>query len=431
MVQDEQFEDIDDGLTPLPSKRFTQFPKGRWIIRWVGKRIAPRMNSVTPRMEVLLCKVPDGIKFEDYIPYTDISPELKLLVITVGELPHIRLNNGFDDGACVYKQSSEFMILRINALQSKRKRERIKLFKDESLDQYGWFNVFEGSDADGAVTVYLPCWEVLRSIYTPTSHFAKTLLGFPGDVALDKLVNLDSSSILVNDKSIWNLVVRFQTLWKWRIHAGFIALDPVAKHAANDVYFNAAGADGYVGAFLPIEDDYLEIKIRKVKQPHPNRQNLRHSKIYATEILHVGWDCKALINVFIERSGSDGTAPFGNKQAPFSTGVVLNENASEILISDSDPDSDAGSAVAHRRSGTSALIAKNIVTIDVVRDAITSFDNRLGISKETTNTASSSDKGSSDKGVAQISNDQESNLSATEFELVVDAFKKLKFRNQK
>ena len=422
----EQFGYVDDGLTPLPAKHFTQFPKGRWIIRWLSKRIAPRMNSVTPRMEVLLCKVPDGTKFEDYVPYRDIAPELKFLKITVGELPHIRFNNGFHDGVCVYTQPSEFLTLRINALQSKRKRERIKLFKDENLDQYGWFNVFEGSDENGPVTVYLPCWEVLRSIYTPTSHFAKALLGFPGDVAIDKLVNLNSSSIDLHDESIWNLVLRFQTLRKWRFHAGLFALDPVARHAANDVYFNASGANGYIGAFIPFEDDYLEIKIRKVKQPDPARQNRRHSKIYATEILYVGWDYKALLNVFVERSGVDGTAPFGNKPAPFSSGVVLSENASEILISDSDPDNDAGSGVAHRQSGTSALFAKNIVTIDVVRDAVTSFDNRLGISKENTNTASSSDRGSGDKGVAQISNDQESNLPATEFELVFDAFKKIK-----
>lgn len=428
MVQEssEQFQENDDGLIPLPTKRFSQFPKGRWIIRWVGKRIAPRLNSFTPRMELLLCKVPDEIKFEDYVPYSDINPELKLLVMTVGELPHIRLNNGFDDGVCVYTQPSEFLILRINASQLKRKRERIKLFQNEELNQYGWFDVVEGCDSYGAVTVYLPCWEVLRSIYTPTSHFAKTLLGFPGDVAINKLVDLNHSSIDLHDESIWNLVVRFQTLWKWRIHAGFFALDPIAKKAANEVYFTASGEDGYIGARLPFEDDYLEIKIRKIKQPDPNRQNLRHSKIYATEILFVGWNCKALLNVDIERGGVDGTAPFGNKPAPYTSGVVLNGNASEILISDSDPDSSAGSSVVHRRSGTSALFAKNIVTIDVVRDAVTSFDNRLGISKETTNTASSSDRGSGNKGVAQLSNDQDLNIAATEFELVLDAFKKLK-----
>lgn len=429
MVQEssEQFqENDDDGLIPLPTKRFSQFPKGRWIIRWVGKRVAPRLNSFTPRMELLLCKVPDGIKFEDYVPYSDIDPELKFLVMTVGELPHIRLNSGFDDGVCAYVQPSEFLILRINASRLKRKRERIKLFQNGKLNQYGWFDVFEGNDSNGAVTVYLPCWEVLRSIYTPTSHFAKTLLGFPGDVAINKLVDLNCSSIDLHDESIWNLVVRFQTLWKWRIHAGFFALDPIARQAANEVYFTASGEDGYIGASLPFEDDYLEIKIRKVKQPDPNRQNRRHSKIYATEILFVGWNCKALLNVEIERSGVDGTAPFGNKPTPYSSGVVLNGNASEILISDSDPDRSAGSAVVHRRSGTSALFAKNIVTVDVIRDAVTSFDNRLEISKETSNAASSSDRGSGNKGVAQISNDQDSNLPATEFELVFDAFKKLK-----
>ena len=41
------------------------------MVQWVGKGVAPIINRVTPPMEVLLCKVPDGIKFEDYVPYND------------------------------------------------------------------------------------------------------------------------------------------------------------------------------------------------------------------------------------------------------------------------------------------------------------------------------------------------------------------------
>ena len=416
-------------------KRYEEFPLGKWFVRWVGKHKPPSMNRQTPRMEVLLCQVPSWRDFDTYAPYIDTNPHLIIVELSVGELPDIRLNEGYEDGIHVYTAPSKLISARVNATveQLQTSLTQISLFKDKSRQINGWFSAVQGTIGESPVKVFIPCWEILRALYTPTSHFAKSLLGYPGDVAINKIVDMTESTIDPDSPVDWRFKLRHLTPIEFHLTAGFLSLYPPARAALNNIYIHAISPAGFIGANLPFDDDQLDIKF-KVRIPHKECMidGVRH--LYATELIYARWDVFDSLKFHADKEGGgkDGTAPSAlAKPSPYGSGLSALPSDGEITISGADPDKNIGNNAFHRKRGISALVADDVSRIPVIRDAITKFSPKTSsLTDNSTSKISASDRGANENDVSGSSNDQDLHRKVDAFQLLIEAFGRLLNKGQ-
>lgn len=415
-------QQIDNSLASFKSN---YFPDENWILRWVNRRILSSKNNASPRIEVTLCKVPRDLSFNSYQAYNDPIPTIKKILLPAGELPNLRLNNWYQNGKLILDDESNFVYHKVIANSKKEYSPFVKrkIFKANSLE--GYFQLFEAFDEYGPVKVYIPAWEILRSMYTPTSHFARSILSYPGDIALDKLAVLNSCSTDPTIRNKWNIVLRNSVGQEWGKLVACLIFLSSANLAFKEIFFNTQISDGFIGARLPFEnqEQELTIKIHKTKLTSSKQPR----EIYALQLIRAAWSDWDKIDLNFTSEYQKEKAHAKKTASPFSSGVsVAPENEVEVDISYDDPDTNASSSIYHLLSGKSAFVANNIDITKIKKSPSISFEKNSDIPNITTNIGSSGIHGEDIQGIGRISNDLKEQFDSNEFALLIQTMDNLK-----
>ncbi|ODS22327.1 hypothetical protein AB835_14795 [Candidatus Endobugula sertula] len=238
----------------IQTYKIKAFPKGKWWIRWIDHISQDEGQSSTPRIEVALEPYTlDGIHSrEKDKALIKNQTERRYISIMVSSIPGLHIGAIFNDGIYVdnlFTLEQHFSATLENEGQPIAATS-LKNFKpDWWNDRYPYCLINKGEYplgkfsksyclefTSGAETVILPCYELLRAFYAPSSVIALPLFSEPWttESAINHIVQSDRTGVLANGE--YQVVLRKNIKDDYRYRAAHLTLNPYGKACAEQIY---------------------------------------------------------------------------------------------------------------------------------------------------------------------------------------------------